>query len=148
LSDLANCCENLTIEKLCIAVSDSPKALANRQLRCQSDEKTSCCYLCLSRPQCVISCKYLGTIQTDPKNLEVEKVEDAKTVSAETNGLNQTQTDAPYCSLCNIEMSQTRTILKIDGWKGPNPKLSDKELSLTVCLCPICGKVEFKSDGQ
>jgi hypothetical protein len=51
------------------------------------------------------------------------------------------------CSLCNVEMSQARTQFKIDGWKGPQPKLSGEALSVNVYLCPVCGKIEFKADS-
>ena len=47
LSDLANSCEYLTSEKLCLAVSESEKARSSRQVRCKNNEKMTCCYLCM-----------------------------------------------------------------------------------------------------
>ncbi len=61
-------------------------------------------------------------------------------------------TPVTYCSSCNVEMSQTKTMLKINGWQGPNPKLGGddsskvEELPVLVCLCPQCGKIEFRAD--
>ena len=152
MSDLANSCEYLTIDRLCSAVAESEKAKANRQVRCQNEEKMGCCYICLSRRECAFSCKFLGNIGT-----EAPQVEDEKTVLQSTVDSGQ-EIEAPqtenaavaFCALCNVEMGQTKTKFKIDGWSGPHPKLSgddagDEFLSAIVYLCPQCGKIEFKA---
>jgi hypothetical protein len=113
-SDLANSCEYLTLEKTCFAVSDSEKAKATRELRCQNSEKKTCCYLCHSRRECAISCKYLGstkqTVSFEPEN----------TSNKDKTEVPQTE-KAPMvcCSLCNTE-SQGRTKFRIDGGKDHN----------------------------
>ena len=153
MSDLANSCEYLTIEKLCSAVSESEKAKANRQARCQNDEKMTCCYICLSKRECSISCKFLGNIGNETSPVEAEKTETQSTVGSDK------KTEAPQtenvpvtcCSLCNVEMSQTRTKFKINGWRGLHPKLSGDDsgeefLRVIVYLCPQCGKIEFRAD--
>jgi hypothetical protein len=155
LSDLANSCEYLTVEKLCSAVSKSEKAKSSRQLRCQNDEKMACCYLCLSRRECAISCKYLGQINFESSPVETSKTEDESTFNDDNKiEVNQTES-APVvcCSLCNVELSQTKTKFRIDGWNGPHPKLNgddlgklEEELPVIVYLCPQCGKIEFRAD--
>jgi hypothetical protein len=53
-------------------------------------------------------------------------------------------------------MTQTRTKFRIDGWERSNPKLADNNsgkleeelLSVKVCLCPKCGKIEFSADEK
>lgn len=157
MSDLANSCEYLTIEKSCLAVSESEKAKANRQLRCQNDEKNACCYLCLSRRECVISCKYLGRFESESSPIEVSKTEAESTFSDDKKTEVYETQNAPVacCSLCNVEMSQTKTKFRIDGWKGPHPKLSGddlrelgEELPVIVYACPQCGRLEFRADKK
>ena len=158
MSDLANSCEYLTIEKLCSAVSDSEKAKASRQVRCQNDEKMTCCYLCLSRRECAIKCKFLGNIENESSPLEAEKTEAESTFNNDKKTEEYPAKNAPdtCCSLCNVEMSQTRTKFTIDGWEGLHPKLAGDDsgnlgeelLSAIVYLCPQCGKIEFKADEE
>ena len=154
MSDLANCCEYLTIEKQCSTVSESEKAKEKRQLRCQNDEKLTCCYICLSRRECPIKCTFLGNVENQSSPIEAEKNDaeskfnnDQKTEEPQTN-----YAPAICCSLCAVEMSQTRTKFKIDGWEGQHQKLIDGDsgeefLSVIVYLCPQCGKIEFRADG-
>jgi hypothetical protein len=158
LSDLANSCEYLTIEKLCSAVSDGEKAKASRQVRCQNDEKMTCCYLCLSRRECAIKCKFLGNIENESSPLEAEKTEAESTFNNDKKTEVYQMKNAPdtCCSLCNVEMSQTRTKFRIDGWEGLHPKLTGDDsgklgeelLPVIVYLCPQCGKIEFRADEE
>jgi hypothetical protein len=154
LSDLANSCEYLTIDKLCSAVSESEKAKANRNIRCQNEEKTSCCYICQIRRGCQIKCKFLGNTEIDFRPTETRKTTNENT-ETETKTEASTSKEAPmFCSSCNGEMSQGKTQLKVNNWKGLNLKLAgeglDKSemLSTVVYLCPQCGKIEFKADGS
>jgi hypothetical protein len=156
LSDLANCCEYLTIDKSCSVISDNEKAKANRQIRCQNDEKISCCYNCQSRPECDIKCTFLGNSENKPSRIEPEKTE-AKTTSKikENAEINQIEKAPVACSFCNIEMSHAKTKFKIDDWEGPPPKLSadglskfGQELPITIYCCPRCGKIEFRADNS
>jgi hypothetical protein len=154
LSDLANSCEYLTIDKLCSAVSESEKAKANRNIRCQNEEKASCCYICEIRRDCLIKCKFLGNTENDFRPTENEKATDEVT-RTETKTQTSTSKETPFfCSSCSGEMSQAKTQFKVNNWKGLNPQLAseglDKSemLSAIVYLCPQCGKIEFKADGS
>ena len=147
MSDLANSCEYLTIEKSCSAIYESEKAKANRQLRCQNEDKMACCYLCLSRQECAIRCSYLGQIKGE-KSLQVETQEknpkNYETLQEQEVAL------VNYCSLCNVEMSQGKTSFNIENWKGPNPKPDNESniIPATIYLCPKCGRIEFKLDKK
>jgi len=153
LSDLANSCEYLSIDKLCSAVSESEKAKASRQVRCQNEEKTTCCYICQSRSECAMRCKFLGNLENESSQIEPEQTE-AKNMSTadEKTEIDQIEKAPVACSSCYVEMSQTRTRFKINGWEGPPPKLAGdnsgkefEELPVIVYLCPKCGKIEFKA---
>ena len=158
LSDLTNSCEYLTSEKLCLAVSESEKAKAARQLRCKNDEKTTCCYLCMFVMDCATSCRFLGNIGNEPQQINSEKIKTDDTFASDEK-LEDNKTEsatATCCTLCNVEMSQTRTKLRISGWEEPNQKLADDGsekldedfLPLIVYLCPKCGKIEFRTDEK
>ena len=156
MSDLANSCEYLTIEKLCSAVLESEKARASREIQCQNDEKTTCCYLCLSRRECAAKCRFLGNIESEPSPIKAEKIETENTFIDQKPETNQTENPAVCCPLCNVEMSEAKTKFRITGWEGPHPKLvgdvsSKREaelLPVIVCVCPQCGKIELKTDGE
>lgn len=158
MSDLANSCEYLTIEQLCSAVSESEKAKASRQIQCKNDEKMTCCYICLSRRECTISCRFLGDIETETKFQQIEaseKTEAESTSNNEETEVYQTQ-NAPvnFCYSCNVEMAQTRTKFTIDGWEGMHPKLTgdnlgklgEEVLPVIVYVCTQCGKIEFRAE--
>lgn len=100
---------------------------------------------------CATPCKFLGNTEHASSPIEAEKTKDENTFTSE----NRTEEDQPkgtlesFCSLCNVEMSQTRTALRIEGWKGLQPKLADKEvLPIIVYLCPKCGKIDLKADEK
>jgi len=157
LSDLANNCEYLTSEKLCLEVFNSEKAKASRQIRCRNDEKMTCCYLCMFVLDCATPCRFLGNPENDSlpilrENTETENtiIEDSKIEKDKTKNVL-----VPRCSLCNIEMSQTRTKFRIDGWEEAHNKLAHdnsgklgEELRVVVYLCPKCGKIELKADKK
>ena len=153
MSDLANSCEYLTFEKLCSAVSESEKAKARRQVRCQNDEKTTCCYLCLTIQGCTIKCKFLGNTENDISPIESEKTEpeNAFDKAKEPKAYQKENAPTVCCSSCNVGMAQTRTKFSINGWEGKDPKLGGDgsgklELQAIVYVCPQCGKVEFRAD--
>ena len=143
MSDLAGCCEYLTSEKLCSAVSDNEKAKAARQVRCKNDEKMTCCYICLFRRKCAINCRFLGNIENESQQIGTEKTEVDNTKNAPVT----------CCSLCNVKMSQTKTKFRITGWEGSDQKLADDDsgklgdelLPAIIYLCPKCGRIEFSA---
>jgi hypothetical protein len=156
LSDLAVSCEYLTIEKSCSAVSESEKAKAARQLRCVNDEKDSCCYICMSKSRCAINCNYLGKTPNETQQVAAEKPEvDSSTITdKKTKANNLKEATDTFCPSCNVKMSQTRTTFRIEGWDDLRQKLADDDsvefkeesLPVIVCMCPKCGKIEFKAD--
>ena len=158
MSDIADSCEYLTSEKLCLAASESEKAKISRQVRCKNEEKMTCCYLCMFVMDCATPCRFLGNNDNDPLQIETEKTQD-KDIPINADIIEEDQTKntlVPCCSLCNVEMSQTRTKLKIDGWersgqksaKDDSHQLSEEELPVTVCLCPKCGKIDFRAEKK
>jgi hypothetical protein len=158
LSNLANSCEYLTSEKLCLAVSESEKAKATRQVRCKNDEKMTCCYLCMFVMDCAAPCRFLGNDKIDSSPIEVEKTEAESTLIDDNKTQEDQMKNAPviFCSLCDAEMSQTRTRFRIDGWEGSNPKIADKDsgkphedlLPVIVYLCPKCGKIDLRAEQK
>lgn len=157
MSDLANSCEYITSEKLCLAVSESEKAKAARQVRCKNDEKMTCCYICLFKRECAINCRFLGNIENESQQIEAEKTEaDNAFINDEKIEEDKTKNaTVTCCSLCNVEMSQTRTQFRINGWEVSNQKLAndysrkpDELLPVIVYLCPKCGKIEFMADEK
>lgn len=158
LSDLANSCEYLTSEKLCIAVSESEKARSSRQVRCKNSEKMTCCYLCMFVLDCTTPCRFLGNTENEPQQTEAEKTQINNTlISDKKPEQNKTEnTPVTCCSLCDVEMSQTRTKFRIDGWEKSNQKFADNDqgrlgeetLPVIVYLCPKCGKIDFKADEK
>jgi hypothetical protein len=105
----------------------------------------------LSRRECAFSCKFLGNIGNETQLVEAEKAEPQRTVDYDQKTEVPQTESAPvtFCALCNVEMGQTKTKFKIDGWSGPHPKLScegqEEFLPAIVYLCPQCGKIEFKA---
>ena len=158
LSDLANSCEYLTSEKLCLAVSESEKAKASRQVRCKNDEKMTCCYLCMFVLDCATPCHFLGSSENEHQQINNEKTRSTVTVISEQKPEEDKIRDssATCCSLCNVEMFQTRTKFTIDGWKrslqkstdDDEGKLGEEELPVTIYLCPKCGKIDFRADEK
>jgi len=158
LSDLASSCEYLTSEKLCLSVSESEKARSSRQVRCKNSEKMTCCYLCMFVLDCATPCRFLETTENEPQPIEAEKIQISNTLISDHKPEEDKIQNAPgiCCSLCNAEMVQTRTKLKIDGWERTNQKFVDnysarfgeETLSVIVYLCPNCGKIDLKVDEK
>jgi hypothetical protein len=158
LPDLVSSCEYLTSEKLCLAVSENEKAKSSRQVRCKNSEKLTCCYLCMFVLDCTTPCQFLGTTENEPQPIEAEKIQITNTVLSDKKPEEDKTENAPItcCSSCNVEMSQTRTKLKIDGWERSNQKFADNNsarfgeetLPIIVYLCPKCGKIDLKADEQ
>lgn len=155
MSDLASSCEYHTIEKTCLAVCESPKAQANRQQRCLNDEKTACCYICDSRQECAISCKFLGAVDNkSAPQAELQKPEPQTPINPPKAPTSEAPKTIPtnYCPSCNVEMTPKKAKLHIEGWDsdemkqyGDNIPFTQDTLPVIVYLCPCCGKIEFKA---
>ncbi len=150
MSDLANCCEYLTVDKLCEAVSKNQKAVSNRQSRCVNDERMACCYLCGSRRECAISCKYLGSIEnvSSPTQAPATNTEAECNPSRDNPTPEQAKVNPVFCPVCNAEMAETQTNLSINGWKSANQSAPADVLPVAVYLCSKCGKIELKANTQ
>jgi uncharacterized protein YlaI len=107
---------------------------------------------------CANPCRFLGNDKIDSSPIEVEKTE-AERTSIDDNKTQEDQTkNAPvaFCAFCNVEMSQTRTKFRIDGWERSNQKLGDVDsdqlgeevLPVIVYLCPKCGKIDFRAEEK
>jgi hypothetical protein len=158
VSDLANSCEYLTSEKLCLAVSESEKSRTSRQVRCKNDEKMTCCYLCMFVLDCANPCRFLGGYENEPQEVDAEKTKiNISEINKEIAEVDKTENaSVTFCSLCNVEMSQAKTKFKIDGWEESNQKLDGDDsvrfgaevLPVIVYLCPKCGKIDFRADEK
>ncbi len=155
MSNLATSCEYLVSDKLCLAVSESEKAKDARQARCKNSEKATCCYLCMFVFDCPNPCQFLGNVNNESQQVANEKAE-IKSVSARNEKTEVDQdknSTVAFCTLCNMEMSQARTKIRIDGWKEPihdedTKKIGEEVLPAIVFLCPKCGKIEFRSEEK
>ncbi|MDR2203280.1 MAG: hypothetical protein LBE76_03065 [Nitrososphaerota archaeon] len=150
MSDLANSCEYLTVDKSCVVFSDNSKARANRQLNCKNNQKNACCYLCVFRLQCAICCKYLGQSENcvAPKSVIEADGDDVCVVDTglASGSLQLEHVPVVFCFSCNVAMAWAKTQFIVDNWCGNTfPLISGKTLPVTVLLCPKCGKIEFKS---
>ncbi len=158
MSDLANSCEYLTNEKLCLAASESEKSRASRQVRCKNDEKMTCCYLCMFVLDCANPCRFLGGYENETQQVVAEKIKINKSVMSEVETeANKTENASiTFCSLCKVEMLQTKTKFKIDGWGESNQKptgddstrFGEEVLPVIVYLCPKCDKIDFRVDKK
>ena len=128
LSDLANSCEYLTSEKLCLAISENDKAKAARQLRCRNDEKMTCCYLCMFVLDCATPCQFLGSGENGLLKIDREKapIESAAPYKLKTEEeCNTEKVTVTNCSLCDVEMFQARTKFTIDGLNGSSQESAE-----------------------
>lgn len=154
MSDLANSCEYHTPEATCLAIAENPKAKANRQARCLNDEKKSCCYICDSRRECTISCKYLGSVGNQPIQHDTPRPQQKPSPETKAAAPANSTKNYPvaYCNSCNVEMSPKSAKLKLEDCETERPKQfgdytpqPEEFMSVIVYLCPLCGKIEFRS---
>jgi hypothetical protein len=142
MSDLALCCEYLTLDKTCSAVLDSQKARDKRQINCLNEKKMTCCYLCSLKKEFVVGCQYLGSAESKSEPNETQKTETNERAAVETKSEeeHETETKVVCCPTCYAEMSQKKTKLKIDNMG------TEHFLPVTVYICSNCGKIELKAD--
>jgi hypothetical protein len=149
LSHLASSCEYLTNDKLCLAVCESEKAKAARQVRCKNSEKMTCCYLCMFVLDCETPCRFLGNSENESQQIDVERDPIKSSISNDTLEENKTENNpVSFCSLCNVVMSQTLTRFKIEGGKGQTQNICEEFMPVIVCICPKCGKIDLRSEEK
>lgn len=148
MSNLASSCEYLTNEKLCLAVAESEKSRASRQVRCKNDEKTTCCYLCMLVLDCANPCRFLGGYENEPQQMDSEKIKINNSVTSEKETkVNEIENESViFCTLCNVEMPQGKTKFKIDS--DDSARFGAEVLPVIVYLCPKCGKIDFRADEK
>lgn len=154
MSDIATSCEYYTPEATCLAVAENPKAKANRQQKCLNEQKQSCCYTCIQSRECIISCKYLGTVENQPKPQETTKPQ-PETPMPQQKTAQTTPVIAPknvpvaYCTSCNVEMTPKKAKLRLDPEDnkqfGEYTPQTEDNLPVIVYLCPLCGRIEFRA---
>ncbi len=106
---------------------------------------------------CATPCRFLGNSENEPQQIG-DEAPVKNTVESEQKPEKNKITNSPvsFCSACNIEMVQTRTKLKIDGWqeaKQESPEensrlIGEDELPVIVYLCPKCGKLDFRAEEK
>jgi len=138
MSDIAYSCEYLTIQKTCLAASESPKAKATRDLKCRSEEKMGCCYLCSMRSGCSVRCRFLG----EPQGSSVEEpiVEQAPDVNSQiTDAVTEQNSQPVFCSDCSVEMTPKKAELTL------TEDTDATVLPVLVYICPCCSRIELKA---
>lgn len=151
MSDIATSCEYHTPEATCLSVAENPKAQTNRQQKCRNEQKHSCCYTCIQRRECTISCKYLGTTENQPKPQETQKPQPETPKPQPKPAPVSTAKNVPvaYCTSCNVEMTPKKAKLRIDPEDnkqfGEYTPQAEDNLPVIVYLCPLCGRIEFRA---
>jgi hypothetical protein len=107
---------------------------------------------------CANPCRFLGGYENETIQVDSEKSKiNSSVISEEKTEVSKTENaSVTFCSLCNVEMSQTKTKFNIDGWKESNQKLNGNDsvrlgaevLPVIVYLCSKCGKITFRADEK
>jgi hypothetical protein len=121
-------------------VLENPKSKTARQLNCQNQEKTACCYLCTNKKICQINCKYLGNAENTTFQVGTQKNEKETEFKEKPEAAQTTNSEDASCLFCSAEMARYKTKFKIEGLNS--------DLSATIFVCPKCGKIEFKADEK
>jgi hypothetical protein len=144
-------CEYRTKENSCNAVLNNEEAKLARQVSCENDVETTCCYFCTLQNKCEISCNYLGQRESTISNKkETAKIPDKNSA-----------TEVVRCQTCNVKMRPARTSLRIGGYKGvwrllpvigdsigELGEIQEELLPVTIYLCPKCGRMEFIAEKK
>ena len=98
---------------------------------------------------CNTPCRFLGNSDNESQQIDAERNPIKRSISNDTPEENKTE-NAPvtFCSLCNIEMSQTMTSFKIEGDKGQNQRVCEEVMPVIVCICPKCGKIDLRAEEK
>ena len=95
---------------------------------------------------CETPCRFLGNSENESQQIDAERNSIYRSISNDIPEENKTENvPVTFCSLCNIEMSQTMTRFKIEGCKGQNQKICEEVMSVIVCICPKCGKIDLRA---
>jgi hypothetical protein len=103
---------------------------------------------------CPTPCKFLGSGENEPRQIDQNEPPIIRsTVKEEKPEEGKTEnTPVTYCTTCNAETLQTRTKLKIDGWKDQKPtdpmQLGEEVLPVIVYLCLKCGKIDLRAEEK
>ena len=131
-------CEYLKNGKSCSAILKNEEAISAREVSCENDDNTACCYLCSFYPNCEISCNYLG----------------------QNKGKFKKKTDEILvlrCNSCGLKMrGGTRMKIRVGGWTGlwqalPGGalgELTEELLPVIIYVCPKCGRLELVAEEK
>jgi hypothetical protein len=97
---------------------------------------------------------FLGKTENQPATVETTKTEVTESKISEDKEVDAIEKEGDsvtYCSLCNAEMSKTKTTFKIDGLDGQKLAGDDsgksiEVLPVVVFVCPQCSKIELEVD--
>jgi hypothetical protein len=98
---------------------------------------------------CETPCRFLGNNANEPQQIGTKRNPISSSISNDTPEEEKTE-NAPvtFCSLCNVEMSQTMTRFRIDGGKGQHQKISEEVMPVIVYICPKCGKIDLWAEEK
>jgi hypothetical protein len=98
---------------------------------------------------CETPCRFLGNNENESQQIDAETNPINSSISNNTPEDEKTE-NAPvtFCSLCNVEMSQTMTRFRIEGGKGQNKKISEEVMPVIVYICPKCGKIDLRAEEK
>jgi hypothetical protein len=95
---------------------------------------------------CKTPCRFLGNSENESQQIDAERNPINSSISNDIPGENKMENvPVTFCSLCNVEMSQTMTRFKIEGGKGQNQKICEEVMPVIVCICPKCGKIDLRA---
>ena len=99
---------------------------------------------------CANPCRFLGGYENEPQQVDAEKTKiNSSVISEEKQEENKTENaSVNFCSLCNVEMSQTKTKFKIDGWEKSNHKTSDDDSARSWCGSATCNSIPMSKMWQ
>ena len=98
---------------------------------------------------CETPCRFLGNNENEPQQIDIERNPINSSISNVTPEENKTK-NAPvtFCSLCNVEMSQTTTKFSIEIGKCQNQRVCEEVMPVIVCICSKCGKIDLRAEEK
>ena len=98
---------------------------------------------------CEAPCRFLGNSENESQQIDTERNPLNNSISNESPEEDKKENaSVTFCSLCNVEMSQTMTRFRIEGYKGQNQKFSEKVMPVIVYICPKCGKIDLRAEEK
>jgi hypothetical protein len=125
----------------CLSIMTNDEAREERLIGCSNGNIRACCSLCSRLQGCDISCKL--EVNRNEEDLPIDDGSENKKIQTLT------------CSLCNVEMLNSRMNLKVETANkrvplamGKIDEISEELLPVVIYLCPNCGKMEFMAQQK